>query len=59
MTMWLSGQYKRPAEQAEGQTGVVTVGGGGTAVLLDRDYLSEYQRSYDSSGPSLDGGFSL
>ncbi len=29
------------------------------AVLLDRDYLSEYQRSYDSSGPSLDGGFSL
>ena len=35
--MWLSGQYKRPAEQAEGQTGVVTVGGGGTAVLLDRE----------------------
>lgn len=29
------------------------------AVLQDRDYLSEYRRSYDSSGPSLGGGISL
>lgn len=47
--MWLSGQYKRPAEQAEGQTGVVTVGGGGTAVLLDRE-----RRGLEVYGP---GGY--
>lgn len=35
--MWLSGQYKRPANVGEGQTGVVTVGGGEPAVLLDRE----------------------
>ena len=28
------------------------------AALLDRDYLSQYTRSYDSSGPSLDSGIS-
>ena len=33
--MWLSGQQKRPAEQSEGQTGRVTVGGGEAAVMLD------------------------
>lgn len=47
--MWLSGQYKRPAEQAEGQTGVVTVGGGGAAVLLDRE-----RRGLEVYGP---GGY--
>ena len=35
--MWLSGQQKRPADRGEGQTGVVTVGGGGTAVMLDSE----------------------
>ena len=35
--MWLSGQQKRPVDRGEGQTGVVTVGGGGTAVMLDSE----------------------
>lgn len=35
--MWLSGQQKRPAEPGEGQTGIVTMSGGETAVLLDRE----------------------
>ena len=35
--MWLSGQHKRPAESGEGQTGIVTISGGETAVLLDRE----------------------
>ena len=35
--MWLSGQHKRPADCGEGQTGVVTVGGGGAAVMLDSE----------------------
>lgn len=35
--MWLSGQQKRPADQGEGQTGIVTMSGGETAVLLDRE----------------------
>lgn len=35
--MWLSGQYKRPIDVGEGQTGIVTVGGGEPAVLLDRE----------------------
>lgn len=33
--MWLSGQHKRPAENGEGQVGVVTISGEETAVLLD------------------------
>lgn len=33
--MWLSGQHKRPAEQGEGQVGVITMSGGETAALLD------------------------
>lgn len=33
--MWLSGQQKRPAEQSEGQVGVITMSGGETAALLD------------------------
>ncbi len=33
--MWLSGQQKRPAEQGEGQVGVITLSGGETAALLD------------------------
>ena len=33
--MWLSGQQKRPADSGEGQTGIVTMDGGETAVLLD------------------------
>lgn len=33
--MWLSGQHKRPADQGEGQVGVITVGGGEAAALLD------------------------
>ena len=35
--MWLSGQQKRPADHGEGQTGIVTVGGGDAAVLLDSE----------------------
>ena len=35
--MWLSGQQKRPADCGEGQTGIVTVGGGETAVQLDSE----------------------
>ena len=35
--MWLSGQHKRPADQSEGQTGIVTMSGGETAVLLDSE----------------------
>ena len=35
--MWLSGQQKRPAGRGEGQTGIVTVGGGGAAVMLDSE----------------------
>ena len=35
--MWLSGQQKRPADHGEGQTGIVTVGGGETAVMLDSE----------------------
>ena len=35
--MWLSGQQKRPAVCGEGQTGVVTVGGGDPAVMLDSE----------------------
>ena len=33
--MWLSGQQKRPTDSGEGQTGIVTMDGGETAVLLD------------------------
>ena len=33
--MWLSGQQKRPAEEGEGQVGVITMSGGETAALLD------------------------
>ena len=35
--MWLSGQQKRPNYCGEGQTGIVTVGGGETAVMLDSE----------------------
>ena len=35
--MWLSGQHKRPNPCGEGQTGIVTVGGGETAVMLDSE----------------------
>lgn len=35
--MWLSGQHKRPADPGEGQTGIVTMSGGETAVLLDSE----------------------
>ena len=35
--MWLSGQQKRPADHGEGQTGTVTVGGSGAAVMLDSE----------------------
>lgn len=35
--MWLSGQQKRPNQCGEGQTGIVTVGGGETAVMLDSE----------------------
>ena len=35
--MWLSGQQKRPADCGEGQTGIVTVGGDETAVMLDSE----------------------
>ena len=37
LIMWLSGQHKRPNRCGEGQTGIVTVGGGETAVLLDSE----------------------
>ncbi len=35
--MWLSGQQKRPADYSEGQTGIVTMSGGETAVMLDSE----------------------
>ena len=35
--MWLSGQQKRPVDLGEGQTGIVTVGGGEAAVMLDSE----------------------
>ena len=35
--MWLSGQQKRPNHCGEGQTGIVTMGGGETAVMLDSE----------------------
>ena len=35
--MWLSGQHKRPADCGEGQTGIVTMGGSETAVMLDSE----------------------
>ena len=35
--MWLSGQQKHPPDCGEGQTGIVTMSGGETAVLLDRE----------------------
>ena len=35
--MWLSGQQKRPNHPGEGQTGVVTMGGNETAVMLDSE----------------------
>ena len=35
--MWLSGQQKRSADCGEGQTGIVTVGGGKAAVMLDSE----------------------
>lgn len=35
--MWLSGQQKRPVDPGEGQTGIVTMSGGETAVQLDRE----------------------
>ena len=35
--MWLSGQQKRPNYCGEGQTGIVTVGGDETAVMLDSE----------------------
>lgn len=35
--MWLSGQQKRPADWGEGQTGIVTMGEGETAVLLESE----------------------
>ena len=38
--MWLSGQYKRPAEESEGQVGVITMSGGETAALLSEVFLA-------------------
>ena len=35
--MWLSGQQKRPADSSEGQTGIVTISEGETAVLLETE----------------------
>ena len=35
--MWLSGQQKRPADNGEGQSGIVTMNGGELAVLLDSE----------------------
>ena len=35
--MWLSGQQKRPVDNGEGVTGIVTMSGGETAVLLDSE----------------------
>lgn len=35
--MWLSGQQKRPADTGEGITGIVTMSGRETAVLLDSE----------------------
>ncbi len=35
--MWLSGQQKRPTDNGEGQSGIVTMSGGEMAVLLDKE----------------------
>lgn len=39
-------------------TGTALLSAEQEAVLADRDYLSQYSRSYDSSGPSLNSGSS-
>ena len=35
--MWLSGQQKRPVDNGEGQSGIVTMNGGELAVLLESE----------------------
>lgn len=35
--MWLSGQQKQPSQSGEGQTGIVTMSEGETAVLLETE----------------------
>lgn len=35
--MWLGGQQKQPVDNGEGQIGIVTVSGGGLAVMLDSE----------------------
>ena len=55
--MWLSGQQKRPADQGEGQVGVVTMSEGDTAVLLDceRRGLQVYSPGGYTWTPKVDG----
>ena len=47
--MWLGGQQKQPADNGESQTGIVTMGGGEPAVMLDCE-----RRSLPVYGP---GGY--
>lgn len=47
--MWLSGQQKQPADSGESQIGIVTIGGGEPAVMLDCE-----RRSLPMYGP---GGY--
>lgn len=55
--MWLSGQQKRPADQGEGQVGIVTMSEGDTAVLLDceRRGLQVYSPGGYTWTPKVDG----
>lgn len=55
--MWLSGQQKRPADQGEGQVGIVTMSEGDTAVLLDceRRGLEVYSPGGYTWKPKVDG----
>lgn len=45
--MWLSGQQRRPAENGEGQTGIVTMSGDELAVELDSE-----RRGLELYGPA-------
>ena len=55
--MWLSGQQKRPADQGEGQVGIVTMSEDDTAVLLDceRRGLQIYSPGGYTWTPKVDG----
>ncbi len=53
-----SGRMRASLVASNADTGMGIYAADQDAALIDRDYLSEYHRSYDSSGPSLGGGIS-